>query len=188
MRTWFAHRKSTRSAFFSAIFYDLRSLHPRTCLNTKTPRAFRWKRAFCTWISKFASFWLCFEQANWTRPRKKQLGTRLILSLPRVIRSINVQYLPHPRRDTSPQSITRSDSGFRRQTCEKLWYLNIYLGFARENLFSYNICFSPVILKGIIPLQSSQNETLRYSPWNFATPNLFMIRFAVSFTVSLPLR
>ena len=64
-------RKSSRSASFSTIFYDLRSLHPGTCLNTKTPRAFRWKRAFCTWISKFASFWLCFEQANWTRPRKK---------------------------------------------------------------------------------------------------------------------
>ena len=71
MRRWFAHRKCSRSAFFSAIFYDLRSLHSGTCLNTKTPRAFRWKRAFCTWISKFASFWLCFEQANWTRPRKK---------------------------------------------------------------------------------------------------------------------
>ena len=24
-----------------------------------------------TWISKFACLWLCFEQANWTRPRKK---------------------------------------------------------------------------------------------------------------------
>ena len=71
MRRWFAHRKSSRSAFFSAIFYDLRSLHSGTCLNTKTPRAFRWKRSFSTWISKFASFWLCFEQANWTRPRKK---------------------------------------------------------------------------------------------------------------------
>ena len=71
MRRWFAHRKSSRSAFFSAIFYDLRSLHSGTCLNTKTPRAFRWKRAFCTWISKFASFWLCFEQADWTQPRKK---------------------------------------------------------------------------------------------------------------------
>ena len=62
-------RKSSRSASFSTIFYDLRSLHPGTCLNTKTPRAFRWKRSFSTWISKFASFWLCFEQANWTRPR-----------------------------------------------------------------------------------------------------------------------
>ena len=49
----------------------LRSLHSGTCLNAKTPRAFRWKRAFCTWISKFASFWLCFEQADWTQPRKK---------------------------------------------------------------------------------------------------------------------
>ena len=57
--------------FSPAIFYDLRSLHPGTCLNTKTSRAFRWKQAFYTWISKFASFWPFFEQANWTRPRKK---------------------------------------------------------------------------------------------------------------------
>ena len=54
-----------------AIFYDLRSLHPGTCLDTKTPYAFRWKRAFSTRISKFASFWLCYEQANGTRPRKE---------------------------------------------------------------------------------------------------------------------
>ena len=59
-----------RNAILS-MFYDLRSLHSGTCLNTKTPRAFRWKRAFCTWTSKFTSFLLCFEQANWTRPRKK---------------------------------------------------------------------------------------------------------------------
>ena len=59
-----------RNAILS-MFNDLRSLHSGTCLNTKTPRAFRWKRAFCTWISKFASFWLCFEQADWTQPRKK---------------------------------------------------------------------------------------------------------------------
>ena len=65
-RRWFVHQKSSRSAFFSAIFYDLRSLHSGTCLSTKTPRAFRWKRAFSTRISKFASFWLCFEQADWT--------------------------------------------------------------------------------------------------------------------------
>ena len=57
--------------FFSAIPYDLRSLHPGTCLNTKTPHAFRWKRAFSNCISKFASLWLYFEQADWTRPRKK---------------------------------------------------------------------------------------------------------------------
>ena len=71
MRRWFVHRKSSRSAFFSVIFYDLRSLHSGTCLNTKSPCAFRWKRAFCTWISQFASFWLYFEQADRTRPRKK---------------------------------------------------------------------------------------------------------------------
>ena len=64
-------RNSSRSAFFSALLYDLRSLHPGTCLNTKTPCAFRLKRAFPTRISKSASFWLCSWQANWTRPRKR---------------------------------------------------------------------------------------------------------------------
>ena len=34
--------------------------------------------------------------------REGDLGTRSILSLPRVVRSINVQYLPYPQRDTSP--------------------------------------------------------------------------------------
>ena len=70
-RRWFAPRNSSRSAFFSAILYDLRSLHPGTCLNTKTPCTFRLKRAFPTRISKSASFWLCSWQANWTRPRKR---------------------------------------------------------------------------------------------------------------------
>ena len=37
--------------------------------------------------------------------RGRDLGTRSIFSLPRVVRSINVQYLPHPHRDTSPLSI-----------------------------------------------------------------------------------
>ena len=97
MRRWFAHRQSSWSAFFSVIFYDLRSLHSGTCLNTKTPRAFRWKRAFSTWISLFASFWLCFEQANWTGSRKK-LGYEVnFLSLPRVVRSSNIpKLLPRP--------------------------------------------------------------------------------------------
>ena len=64
-RRWLAPRKSSRSTFFSAIVYDLRSLHPGTCLNTKTSRAFRWKRAFSTCISKFASLWLC----SWWPPK-----------------------------------------------------------------------------------------------------------------------
>ena len=34
--------------------------------------------------------------------RGRDLGARSIFSLPRVVRSINVQYLPHPHRDTSP--------------------------------------------------------------------------------------
>ena len=34
-RRWFAPLKSSRSAFFSVIVYDLRSLDPGTCLNTK---------------------------------------------------------------------------------------------------------------------------------------------------------
>ena len=89
-RRWFAPRKSSLSAFFSALFYDLRSFHPGTCLKTKTPRAFHWKRAFPTCISKFASLWLCFEQADWTRPRKRLEHTRSIFSLPRVVRSINI--------------------------------------------------------------------------------------------------
>ena len=45
--------------------------------------------------------------------REGDLGTRSIFSLPRVVRSINVQYLPYPQRDTSPQSIVlinQSDS------------------------------------------------------------------------------
>ena len=34
-RSWFASLKSSPSVFFSAIVYDLRSLDPGTCLNTK---------------------------------------------------------------------------------------------------------------------------------------------------------
>ena len=34
-RSWFAPLKSSPSVFFSAIVYDLRSLDPGTCLNTK---------------------------------------------------------------------------------------------------------------------------------------------------------
>ena len=70
--------------------------------------------------------------------------------------------------------------GFRLQTCKKLWYLNIYLRFALENLFSFNISFSTVIFKGIIHPQSSQNEILGYSSWNLATPNSFKIRYSYS--------
>ena len=34
-RSWFAPLKSSPSVFFSAMVYDLRSLDPGTCLNTK---------------------------------------------------------------------------------------------------------------------------------------------------------
>ena len=34
-RSWFAPLKSSPSVFFSAIVYDIRSLDPGTCLNTK---------------------------------------------------------------------------------------------------------------------------------------------------------
>ena len=77
--------------------------------------------------------------------------------------------------------------GFRRQTCEKLWYLNIYLRFALINLFYISISFSPVILKGTINPQSSENEILEYSSRNFATLNSVLNRFALNFTESLPL-
>mgnify|MGYP006891514088 CR=1 FL=1 len=77
--------------------------------------------------------------------------------------------------------------GFRRQTCEKLWYLSIYLRFALVNLFYISISFSPVILKGTINPQSSENEILEYSSWNFATLNSVLNRFALNFTESLPL-
>ena len=45
--------------------------------------------------------------------RGRDLGARSIFSLPWVVRSINVQYLPHPQRDTSPKYnvlINQSDS------------------------------------------------------------------------------
>ena len=45
-RRWFKSRKFSRSAFFSAILNDLRSFHPGTCLNTKTPHAYRWNERF----------------------------------------------------------------------------------------------------------------------------------------------
>ena len=44
---------------------------PGKCLITKIPPAFHWKRAFSTSISKFASLWLCSEQSDWIRPRKR---------------------------------------------------------------------------------------------------------------------
>ena len=50
--------------FFSAILYDLKLSHPGTCLDTKTPHAFRWKRAFYTYISMFAALWLYSEQSE----------------------------------------------------------------------------------------------------------------------------
>ena len=66
-RRWFAPWKSSRSAFFSATAYDLRSLLSGTCLDTKTPRAFRWKRAFSTCISTLASLCLCSWWLDWKR-------------------------------------------------------------------------------------------------------------------------
>ena len=78
--------------------------------------------------------------------------------------------------------------GFRRQTCEKLSYLNIYLRFALENLFCIKTNFSPVIWKGMIDPQNSQNEILGYSSWIFAFVYSFMIPFTVNFTASLPFR
>ena len=49
--------------------------------------------------------------------------------------------------------------GFRRQTCEKLQYLNIYLRFSLENLFCINTSFSPVIWKWI-------NRSSKLPKWN----------------------
>ena len=49
---------------FSAILKIKDHLIPKTCLNTKTPRTFRRKRAFSTCISKFASLWQYFDQAD----------------------------------------------------------------------------------------------------------------------------
>ena len=118
MRRWFAHRQSSRSAFFSAIFYDLRSLHSGTCLNTKTPRAFCWKRAFSTWISKFASFWLCFEQANWTGSRKK-LGYEVnFLSTASGTVEQYTQVSSAALSSLLVQSITRKTSSFDRNSSD----------------------------------------------------------------------
>ena len=49
---------------FSAILKIKDHLIPKTCLNTKTPRTFCRERAFSTCISKFASLWRCFDQAD----------------------------------------------------------------------------------------------------------------------------
>ena len=81
---------------YTSIYAISSWLHSQSTVATFSPLSLyhRWstgneKRAFSTWISKFASFWLCFEHADWTRPRKR-LGTRSIFSLPQVVRSINV--------------------------------------------------------------------------------------------------
>ena len=112
--------------------------------------------------------------------RERDLNTRSIFSLPRVVRSINIQYLPHPHRDTSPfrwrnispchkfqKKCTRRKQqySFRIPTSNlrKARYLNTYLRFALINLFYISISFSPVILKGTINPQSSENKILEYS-------------------------
>ena len=45
-RSWFAPLKSSPSVFFSAIVYDLRSLDPGTCLNTKLHAHFAENESF----------------------------------------------------------------------------------------------------------------------------------------------
>ena len=75
-------RNSSRSAFFSAILYDLRSLHP--------------ERFLPVFPSPLLSGYALDKQTGHGRGR--DLGTMSIFSLPRVVRSINVQYLLHPLR------------------------------------------------------------------------------------------
>ena len=88
-RRWFAPRKSSLSAFFSALFYDLRSFHPGT-----------YERFLLAFPSSLLSGYALNKQTG--HGRERDLNTRSIFSLPRVVRSINIQYLPHPHRDTSP--------------------------------------------------------------------------------------
>ena len=88
-------RNSSRSAFFSAILYDVRSLHPGTCLNTKTPSA-KNERFLPAFPSPLLSGDTLDKQTGHGRGR--DLVTISIFSLPRVVRSINVQCLPHPLR------------------------------------------------------------------------------------------
>ena len=98
---WFAPRKSSRSAFSTAIVYNLRPLHPRTCLNTKLPAHFAGNERFLpAFPSSLLSGYALDNQTGYGHVR--DLGSRSIFSLPRVVRSINVQYLPHSHRDTSP--------------------------------------------------------------------------------------
>ena len=100
-RRWFAPRKSSRSAFSTAIVYNLRSFHPGTCLNTKLPAHFAGNERFLpAFPSSLLSGYALDDQTGHGRGR--DLGARSIFSLPRVVRSINVQYLPHSHRDTSP--------------------------------------------------------------------------------------
>ena len=66
----------------------------------------------------------------------RDLGLWSIFSLPRVVRSINVQYLPYPQRDTSPYSIvlinqSESEVELNRQTRGKIW---IFCGVCCERL------------------------------------------------------
>ena len=58
-------------------------------------------------LPEFPSSLLSGNALNKQNGQGRNLGTRLIFSLPRVVRSSNVQYLPYPHRDTSPWSIKR---------------------------------------------------------------------------------
>ena len=93
--------KSSRLPFFSAILYDPRSLYSGTCLNTKFSREFSGNERF---LPAFPSSLLSGHALNQKTGHGcgRDLGARSIFSLPRVVRSINIQYLPHPHRDTSP--------------------------------------------------------------------------------------
>ena len=69
-RSWFAPLRSSPSVFFSAIVYDLRSLDPGTCLNTKLHAHFAENERFLPAISKFANLWPWSWWPNWTRTPK----------------------------------------------------------------------------------------------------------------------
>ena len=100
---WFAPRKYSQSAFFSAVVYDLRSLHLGNVSLLKFPVHFAGNERFLPpFPSSLLSDYALNSQTGYDRGR--DLGTRSIFFLPRVVWSINEQYLPRPHRDTSPQT------------------------------------------------------------------------------------